>query len=117
MSYKIKGTITHIGDIQTFDSGSKKIQFVIDSGEQYNNLYAFDLFKGADHVKFVENFTQFNKVGDVVEVEFNVNCHEYQGKYYTNLSCWKCEKVGGNNSPTEAETETFVAEGDDDLPF
>lgn len=101
MSYTVKGTIKHIGDIQAFDSGAKKLQFVVETTEQYNNKYAFELFKGAEHVKFVENFTQFNKVGDVVEVEFNVNCHEYQGKYYTNLSCWKCDKVGGAQQEEE----------------
>ena len=64
------------------------------------------------HLQNIENFIKFNKVGDSVEVEFNIQCKEYNGKYYTNLQMWRCEKVG------QTETEpTFVVEGDDDLPF
>ncbi len=113
MSYTVKGKITKIGDIQSFDSGAKKLQFVVETSEQYNNVYAFELFKGADHVQHVENFTKYNKVGDSVSVEFNVQTNEYNEKYYTNLTCWKCEKVDGANS---APTET-ADEGDQDLPF
>jgi len=110
---KVKGQIISIGDTQTFDSGAKKLSFQIDNGEQYNNILSFDLFKGAEHVSHLDNFIKFNKVGDSVEVEFNIQCKEYNGKYYTNLQMWRCEKVG-----EQTETKpTFVAEGDDDLPF
>jgi hypothetical protein len=114
MSYKAKGKITEIKPIETFDSGSKKITFVIDSGEQYSNIYAFDLFKGAQHVQHVDNFPTYNKVGDQVEVEFNINCNEYNGKYYTNLPCWKCTKLGGE---TTASNQMSPADEKDDLPF
>jgi len=115
MSYKVKGNITAISDTMSFDSGAKKLSFQIDSGKQYNNLYSFDLFKNAENLKHLENFLEFNKVGDAVEVEFNIDCREYQGKYYTNLSCWKCSKV---DRDTEAnETVKAHVESEDDLPF
>lgn len=110
---KAKGIITSIGDTQTFDSGAKKLSFQIDTKEQYNNILSFDLFKGAEHLEHLDNFLKFNKVGDSVEVEFNIQCKEYNGKYFTNLQMWKCEKLGYNQEqPTEQ-----IADGDDDLPF
>lgn len=110
MSFKVKGKIVEIGDIQVFDSGSKKIAFVLETEEQYNNLYSFDLFKSGEYISHVEKFNEYNKVGDTVEVEFNIQCKEYNGKHYTNLQCWRLEKdqqASQNNEPT----------GDDDLPF
>ena len=101
MSFTTTGKITGIQDIQLFDSGAKKITFQVQTNEQYNNLYAFELFKTGEHVKHVENFTQYNKVGDTVTVEFNVNTNEYKGKFYTSLPAWKIDKIG---STQQAET-------------
>ena len=106
---KVKGQIISIGDTQTFDSGAKKLSFQIDNGEQYNNILSFDLFKGAEHVSHLDNFIKFNKVGDSVEVEFNIQCKEYNGKYYTNLQMWRCEKVG-----LEPGVDGFPSKGEDD---
>lgn len=110
MSYKATGTITAISEILTFDSGAKKLSFQIDTNEQYNNIFSFDLFKSGEHVKFVDNFPTYNKVGDIVEVEFNINCKEYNGKFYTNLGAWKVDKVGGS-------TQSTTEESTDDLAF
>ena len=97
-----------------FDSGAKKLSFQIDNGEQYNNILSFDLFKGAEHVSHLDNFIKFNKVGDSVEVEFNIQCKEHKGKYYTNLQMWRCEKVGEQPQPTASQ---MGDDSDDDLPF
>lgn len=114
MSFTITGKIKSIGEIQSFDSGAKKIQFVVETTEQYNNIYALDMFKSGEHVKHVENFAKYQKVGDPCRVEWNVNTNEYQGKNYTSLSAWKFEKLGEVKGTTP---ETFVAEDDDSLPF
>ena len=111
MNYKIKGKITSIGDVMSFDSGAKKLIFNLDTGEEYDNVYSFELFKSGEHVKYVENFEP--TVGDIVSVEFNIKCREYQGKFYTNLSAWKV-----HTSEVDVPTaEQMSDDSDDDLPF
>ena len=113
MNFKVKGKITSISEVQTFDSGAKKLSFQVETTAQYNNLYSFDVFKNADNIQHLNNFIEYNKIGNEVEVEFNIQCKEYNGKYYTNLQMWKCSKV--------TEEPTAVDMGDDSdsdsLPF
>ncbi len=104
-------TITKVLDIQSGTSKAgkewQKLTFVGETPEEYNNVYAFEIF-GAEKV---ENFNKFNKVGDLVSVEFNVSCNEWKGKYFTCLAAWGVEKGSG--------TAEEVPAGDDgdDLPF
>lgn len=89
----------------------QKQSFVIDNGEQYNNIFCFELF--GDKVKILEKYN----VGDQVDVEFNVNCNEYKGKYYTSLQAWRIVKQG-NDIPEPTKTEKVeVSVEQDDLPF
>ena len=90
MALEVKGEITKILEVQTGEkkdgSGQwEKQQFIVRTQEQYNNLYCFEIFGDQK----VDNFAKFNKVGQEVTVEFNVNTSEHQGKYYTTLSAWK----------------------------
>lgn len=114
MNFTVKGTIIEIGDIQIFDSGAKKLTLVIDTKEQYNNEYALDYFKSGEYVKYVDEFAKYNKIGDQVEVEFNVNSKKYNGKYYTNLSLWKITKIAAENPGPQNQSNV---EDDGDLPF
>ena len=97
-----------------------KQSFVIDNGEQYKNLACFEVF-GEEKV---EKLNKYNKVGDEVEVSFNISCNEWQGKYYTTLQAWKVFKATNemqeavNKIDTAFETVTDIKEGDNsDLPF
>jgi len=90
MALEVKGIIEKILEVQTGEkkdgSGQwEKQQFIVRTQEQYNNLYCFEIFGDQK----VDNFAKFNKVGQEVTVEFNVNTSEHQGKYYTTLSAWK----------------------------
>ena len=100
-----------------------KQTFVIDTNEQYNNIIAFELF-GEEKV---ENFNKYNTVNSIVEVEFNVKCNEWQGKYFTSLQAWKVSK-GVLGSAGDYVTPEQVADAvgadmsratvvQDDLPF
>jgi len=121
---KVTGVITKVLDLQTGTTkdGSewKKQGFLVQTNEQYNNLYCFELF-GAEKV---DNFLKYNKVNDSVDVEFNVQTNEWQGKYYTSLQAWKVFKAESNSQapqmpPTPVfEPATNVKEEEhDDLPF
>ena len=107
-------TITKVLDIESGTSKAgkewKKVTFVGETDQEYNNLYAFEIFQGEGKDQ-VDNFNKFNKVGDVVTVEFNVSCREWQGKYFTNLSAWRVEKGSGTAEEAPAGDDS------DDLPF
>ena len=92
----------------------KKLTFVGETDEQYNNLYAFELFGDEK----VDNFVKYNKEGDVVDVDFNVQCREWQDKYFTSLSAWKVFKANSEavNTYNPADQVPSAA-NTDDLPF
>lgn len=118
---KVQGTIIKLLEEQegTSKKGTEwvKRSFVIDTKEQYNNIICFDVF-GAEKV---ENLNKYNKVGQVVEVEFNIQTNEWQGKYYTSLQAWKINKVDASTPETEQPFETVsqedLKEPENDLPF
>ena len=124
---EVTGKITKILDKVTGQkkdgSGTwEKQTFVLETQEQYNKIYAFEVFgaekvgnlnqynKVGDTVKEkAEQFLQYNKVGDTVKVDFNVSTNEYNGKYYTSLQAWKIFKANLEETPVGAASA--------DLPF
>ncbi len=109
---KVEGLkITKVLEVQegTSKAGKawKKLTFVGETTEQYNNVYAFELF-GEEKV---DNFQKFNKEGDLVDVDFNVSCNEWEGKYFTSLSAWKVFKAAANSNDVADHDEG------EDLPF
>ena len=84
----------------------QKLTFVVETNEEYNNVYPFEVFG----VEKVENFTKFNKVGQSVDVDFNVSANEWQGKYFTSLIAWKVFKA-------QDDTEKQPLQEEGDLPF
>lgn len=102
---KVTGVITKVLDLQTGTAkdGSewKKQGFLVQTKEQYNNLYCFELF-GAEKV---DNFLKYNKVNDSVDVKFNVQTNEWQGKYYTSLQAWKVFKSDSNTQSNQTSAE------------
>ena len=118
MSYKVKGKITSISEITDAGAG-KKLSFRIDNGEQYSNIMEFELYKGAEYLEHLDNFSKYNAVGSSVEVEFNIKTFNWKpdadNKIFTSLSCWKIEKVDGSDSPSSIPDET--SEDIDEMPF
>ena len=102
-----------------------KLSFVGETDEQYNNLYCFELFGDEK----VDNFEKYNKVGSVVDVDFNVSTNEWKDKYYTSLQAWKVFKSDTSSDDfknrsglTEAAAvvDSIIPPADesqDDLPF
>ena len=108
--------ITKISEVQSGTSKAgkdwKRLTFVGETSEQYNNLYAFELF-GEEKV---DDFVKFNKEGDSVDVDFNVSTREWEGKYFTSLSAWKVFKAQ-NTAETTVTSEVPTASDEDSLPF
>ena len=112
MSLEIKGTIKKIGETKEFGKGEKtwqKMFYTIDTGEQYDNIISFEIFSQDK----IEQFRKYNVVGDKVTVHFNIKCREWEGKYLTNLSSWRCVKDVAETT----EAPQPIEEGVDDLPF
>jgi len=113
MSFTIKGKILSIGEVKNFDNGAKAIDYQVETNEQYNNLYSFEMYKGAEHVEHIDNFIKYNKVGDQVSVEFNVRTNDYNGRFYTSLSPWRVDKL----DQAQPVQDSIVTDDTDELPF
>lgn len=118
MSYKVQGKITTITDIETKPNGAKSLTYVVDTGEKFNSLLAMNIYKSVDYADQVDKFVQYNKVGDIVEVEFNVGSREYNGNYYTNLSHWRADKINEMPAAESITAKDFAPDRESaDLPF
>ena len=99
---KVTGKIVEILQVEKGISKAnkswQKLTFAIDTGEQYNNIVAFEVFGDEK----VENFIKYNKVGKTVDVEFNLSSNKWKDKYFTSASAWK---ITNSN-----DTETAIAQ-------
>ena len=116
MELKLAGRIKVINELQTWDSGFSKREFVVTTQEQYPQDVKFEAVK--DKAAALETFN----VGDNVDVAFNVRGNEYNGKYYVNLQAWKINKVDAGAPaaapvPQAPDTALAGADEEDDLPF
>ena len=113
MDFKINGTITAIDEKsgQTKDGKEwRKVVFAVTNNDGYEgreNVYSFSKM-GDDHV---DNFVKFNKVGDLVDVQFSISSREYNGNYYTDLRAFRVDKVEAG------KPKQPIQQPKDDLPF
>ncbi len=109
--YKFKGTIKHIGDTQTFgEKGFTKRYFVlIESDAKYPQTVKFELIK--DNINLIEGY----KIGEDVEVKFNIKGREYNNNYYVSLEAYKL--IATAYQSKEPKSLMSEAETGGDLPF
>ena len=105
--------------------------FVLETHDQYPKKMVFDVF-GADRL------AQFAiKAGEELIVSFDIDAHEYQGRWYNSIRAWNVQRVDaaaaqaaapvaaapvapapapvdGANAPFPSQSE---GESTDDLPF
>lgn len=127
MSFDLQGKIIKIDDVQTFNSGFTKREFVVKTDENYPQDIKFELVK--DKTSLIEKF----QLGDDVKVSFDVRGSEWNGKYFVNLNAWRIESMGagataapsapaaqGGSAPVAPPPGDAFDPGDaaeDDLPF
>lgn len=108
---QLQGEITTISEVQTGTSKKgtewKKLGFVLNTKGEFPKDIYFTVF-GEEKV---DSFMKYNKVGQMVEVSFNIQSREYNEKWYTDLSAWKMFTL--KEEATVATSES----GKDDLPF
>jgi single-strand DNA-binding protein len=65
----------------------------------YQQLIKFQLIKDACAL-----LDKFNEQDDI-KVEFNLRGREWNGKYLTNLNCWRMDKANGDAKPVAPTTK------------
>lgn len=96
------------------------IEFVVEENkpaEQYPQSGVFKMFKQGEYVKHVMDFEQYNKIGYIVDVEFNLKANEAGGRFFQSLDVWKINRL---DAPTRTNTPVPVpvpSELENDLPF
>lgn len=121
--YETSGKIKLISEVQSFASGFTKREFVVTTGkDKYPQDLKFEVVK--DKCAMLDGF----KLGQEVQVNFDIRGNEYNGKYYVSLSCWKLQAADGDAEPQRGGKAASTAEPsmddirleddfDDDVPF
>ena len=108
------GVIKRIGEVKQFSEKFKALEFDITTGGEYPQVIRFQVTQDK-----CDTFNQYNKVGDNVEVLFNLRGREWtdpktnEVKVFNTLTSWRVNKVDG----TTPEAIRQTAEVDDSLPF
>jgi len=91
MALDIRGKLIQVLPLQSGVSKAgnewSKQEFVIETDEQFPKKACFILF--GNKVSLLAGF----KVGDQVEVSFNLESREFNGKWYTDANAWKINPV------------------------
>lgn len=112
MKYTVKGTIKEIGEKKELSNGATVLEYVVNhvSENGWETPFKMEMYNKPERIEYLDNFLKYNKVGDSVEVEFDVKGREYEGKVYNSLSHWSCKKP--DNQPIDG-----IPAEKDDLPF
>ena len=100
-------------------------EYVIETHDQYPHRMCFDVF-GADKIQ------QFNiQVGEELNVFFDIDAREWQGRWFNSIRAWKVERVNADaqqmppmeapfpplNAAPAAPVDFSSSDEKDDLPF
>lgn len=113
----VKGTSKATG------SEWKKQEYVIENHDQYPRKMCFNLWS--------DKIDQFNiQLGEELNVSFDIDCREWNGKWFNDIRAWKVERVDANASAPQSPYAGDVppvpempasafppADSNDDLPF
>ena len=119
MDFEVTGKLQTIKPIitGTKKDGSgewQKVEFVLSTTDEYNNIYAFEVFGDK-----VQNFVKYNKEGNSVSVKFNGRCNEWQGKHFTTLQAWHVQNLDKDQQGQGQAPAPELIDNDiiDPLPF
>lgn len=97
-------------------------EYVIETHDQYPKKLVFNVF-GEDKIN------QFAiKQGEELKVSFDVDAHEYNGRWFNNIRAWSVQRVGNvsaqptqtmvrNSQPVQQQAAPQQQGQSDDLPF
>lgn len=117
MSLEIKGRIIAVLEEKTGEGKNGKWQSqdaVIETDGQYPKKVCFNMF--GDKIIPLS-------IGQEVNVSFEVESKEFNGRWFTNLRAWKVDVIGGSSVPSTKATAaaspsaTPTSGNGSDLPF
>ncbi len=121
MSLSVKGKLVKILPAETGISRSgnswKKQGFVVETQEQFQRKICFSLFN--DKVSMLNGVSE----GEKVEVSFDIESREFNGKWFHNINAWKIARImknGADEIPPFTDNDIppeITQEQPDDLPF
>ena len=124
MSLKIVGTLNTIGELQVISEKMTKREFSIKFKEgNYDKLAVFQLIN--NNCGALDSF----QINQEIEVNFNIDGREWNGRIFINLNAWKIVLVGIQQAthapqqtaakPVQAAPQQSAAKKaeEDDLPF
>jgi len=99
MALSVKGKIDQVlkpesGTSRAGKDWSKR-EFIIETDEQFPKKVCFTLF--GDKVNLIDGLA----AGQEVEVSFNLESREYNGRWFHNINAWKIDKVSEQNNVPE----------------
>lgn len=100
MGMDVKGRLIQVLPLQSGTSksgnGWSKQEFVIETEEQFPKKVCFTLF--GDKVSLLNGLS----AGDQIDISFNLESREFNGKWYSNINAWKLNPVvaQGNKTPS-----------------
>lgn len=118
----ISGKIIQFLQVQTGQGKNgtwKKQEFILETGDTYPKKVCIAVW--GDKI----DMGSF-KAGDMVDVSFDVESREFNGRWYTDVKAWKMVSKKGGGAVPDTNTsyndvpgtfETSSSPSDDDLPF
>ena len=100
---KIIASLPEQGGVSQRTGNSWKSQdFVIETHDTYPKRCVFRVF-GADRLQ------QFNiQVGEELTVSFDIDAHEYNGRWYNDIRAWNVQRVAVADENQPPLTDPFV---------
>ena len=113
----ISGKVVQLLPVQTGQGKNgtwKKQEFILETGDTYPKKVCIAVWGDKIDMNSI-------KTGDMVDVSFDVESREYNGRWYTDVKAWKLSKKGGNitdsNAGNYVPANDMPPASDDDLPF
>ena len=76
--------------------------YVLETHDQYPRRCCFNVF-GSDKIQLFGI-----KVGEEMRVSFDIDAHEYQGRWFNSIRAWKVERIDPNAAQNAAQAVPFV---------
>ena len=118
MSFNATGTLCHVLPIVTGEGKNgewKKQDIVINIPGKYPKNLSLSLW--GDTIDRIESIAE----GEMVDVKFDLESREHNGRWFTNVKCYFIKAVGvaaqSNQPYPDAEPATDFEYDEDDLPF
>ena len=122
---KVIAVLEPRGGVSKSGNQWKVQEYVIETHDQYPRRMCFDVF-GEDKIQ------QFNiQVGEELNVSFDIDAREWQGRWFNSIRAWKVERVNADaqqmppmdapfpplNAAPAAPVDFSSSDEKDDLPF